>query len=91
MRKMRTTNITIKNISSDTQAVSPFAVEMLKWENPAIDLTQGVHYSGIKSIAIFFKKIGYELCISFFDNSKMGARFISSKLENIGSKVNFNL
>ena len=68
-----TTNTAIKNLSSDTQAVSAFASEMLKWENPEIDLSQGINYWGIKSIAIFFKKIGYESFISFFDTSKTGA------------------
>ena len=90
VRTMHTVVSTTANISPDAQAVSPFAVEMLKWENPAIDLSQGVNYWGIKSIAIFFKKIGYESFISFFDTSKTGARFISSKLETTFSKFNIN-
>ena len=80
-----------KSSSSDPQKISPFMEKMLKWENPEIDLSQGVNYSGIKAIAIFFKKIGYDSYISFFDSSKSGASFISSKLENIGSSINFKL
>jgi|694.fasta_scaffold56871_4 hypothetical protein len=80
-----------KSSSSDPQKISPFMEKMLKWENPEIDLSQGVNYSGIKAIAIFFKKIGYDSFISFFDSSKSGASFISSKLENIGSSINFKL
>ena len=89
VRTMHTVVSKTENKSSGP--LSPFMEEMLKWENPEIDLSHGINYSGIKSIAIFFKKIGYESFISFFDSSKTGARFISSKLENIGSRINFNL
>ena len=89
VRTMHTVVSKTENKSSGP--LSPFMEEMLKWENPEIDLSHGINYSGIKSIAIFFKKIGYESFISFFDTSKTGARFISSKLENIGARINFNL
>ena len=86
VRTMHTTN----NAINTPQRISAFASEMLKWKNPEIDLSQGINYCGIKSIAILFKKIGYESCISFFDSSKSGARFISSKLETTFSNFNIN-
>ena len=88
VRTMHTTNTAMN--SNTPQRISAFASEMLKWENPAIDLSQGVNYCGIKSIAIFFKKIGYDSFISFFDSSKSGAHFINSKLEATFSNFNLN-